>query len=243
MAAELSVVVTFHREGVFAHAALRSYLQSRQQARAAGSRVQFVLVLDNADEQTTVIVRGHPDLTGDELILATSFGDPAMARNMGIERADGTFVCILDGDDLISRDYLQRHLDAAANAPARSVLHAEVVASFGKWDGFGTQIDQRSMSFSPDMLLNANPWISAVFARREVFSEVPYVACRPDQTGYGYEDWHWSCQTVAAGFEHLTVPHTAYFYRIKQAGSVNANSTAVQAVMPPSDLFGRWGQP
>ena len=171
MMAELTVVVTFHREGLFAYAALRSYMRSRQHASAAGSQVKFVLVLDNADEKTSAIVRGHPDLEGDELILVTSAGDPALARNLGIEQARSTFVCILDGDDLISRDYFQRHLAFAAAAPVRSVLHAEVVASFGRENGISLQLDQRSMPFSPDVLLHANPWISAVFARREVFSQ------------------------------------------------------------------------
>ncbi len=240
MMTELTVVVTFHREGLFAYAALRSYMRSRQHASAAGSQVKFVLVLDNADEKTSAIVRGHPDLEGDELILVTSAGDPALARNLGIEQARSTFVCILDGDDLISRDYFQRHLAFAAAAPVRSVLHAEVVASFGRENGISLQLDQRSMPFSPDVLLHANPWISAVFARREVFSQIPYIACRPEKTGYGYEDWHWSCQTVAAGYEHLIVPRTAYFYRLKHTGSVNASSAAMRAVLPPSDLFGRW---
>ncbi len=239
----LTAVITFHREGLFAHAALRSYLHSRLRARQAGAQVQIVLVLDNADAQTAAIVREHPDLDGSEIIVEASVGDSALARNLGIARATGTYVCTLDGDDLVSRDYFQRHLGFAATLPSRIVLHAEVVVCFGTDDRYSWQLDQRKMPFSPDLLISANPWVSAVFARRETFSEVPYVPCFPTETGFGYEDWHWSCQTVAAGYEHLAVPGTAYFYRLKQTGSINAASNTLQAVMPPSDLFGQWGPP
>lgn len=242
MTPDLTAVVTFHREGILAHATLRSYLQSRARARAGGIDVEMILVLDNADAETAARVRSHPDRHGDELIIETSVGDSALARNQGIGCATGEYVCTLDGDDLVSRDYFQRHVEMARATPGRVILHAEVVVSFGRDDRFSWQVDQRAMPFSADMLISENPWVSAVFARREVFQEVPYVACFPRETGFGYEDWHWNCQTVAAGYEHLAVAGTAYFYRLKQAGSVNTSNSALQAVMPPSHLFGDWSR-
>jgi glycosyltransferase involved in cell wall biosynthesis len=240
MMSDLTVIITFHREGILAHATLRSYLLSRDRALEAGIQVDVVLVLDKADAETVQIVRGHPDLRGDELIIEAAVGDSALARNLGIGSATGTYVCTLDGDDLISRDYLQRHVEFARREQGRVILHPEVVASFGMDDRFSWQLDQRTMPFSTDMMISENPWVSAVFARREVFQDVPYEPCFPRQTGFGYEDWHWNCQTIAAGYEHVVVPGTAYFYRLKASGSINTENSALQAVMPPSDLFGRW---
>jgi len=237
---ELTAVITFHREGIVAHAALSSYALSRARAERAGRSVSMVLVLDRADAETRRIVREHPDLLGDEVIVEVSVGDAALARNLGIAQAPGTHVCTLDGDDLITRDYFERHLAMAQNMQGRVILHPEIAVSFGRDDFFSWQIDQRSIRFSEDMLISVNPWVSAVFARREVFLEVPYLPCHPQQTGFGYEDWHWNCQTVAAGFKHLAVAGTAYFYRLKEVGSVNASSAALGVVMPPSDLFGSW---
>ncbi|MEG2803312.1 glycosyltransferase [Stenotrophomonas sp.] len=240
MSPVLSVIVTFHQEGILAHAALRSYLLARASARTAGIEVELVLVLDNADAETLAIVCGHPELLGDEVLVMAAVGDAALARNQGIAQATGKYLCTLDGDDLISRDYFQRHVQLAERTPGRVILHPQVVVSFGMDSRFTWQLDQRTMPFSPDLLLSENPWISAVFARREVFTDIPYVACLPRQTGFGYEDWHWNCQTVAAGYEHVAVADTAYFYRLKPSGSVNTSSSALGAVMPPSDLFGRW---
>ena len=216
---------------------------SRERARQAGLDMQMVLVLDNADAATVKAVRAHPDLGGDEVIVEVSVGDSALARNLGIGHATGSYVCMLDGDDLISRDYFHRHLEYARGAPGRLILHPELVVSFGVDDRFSWQVDQKTMPFSTDMLISENPWVSAVFARREAFLEVPYVACFPRQTGFGYEDWHWNCETTAAGYEHRVVPGTAYFYRLKEAGSINSDNSSLKAVMPPSKLFGAWCRP
>lgn len=234
---DLSVVITFHREGVLAHTALRSYAASRKLARAAGFTIQFVLVLDNADDCTRDIVRHHPELDGTELIVDCSAGDSALARNAGVAEASGRYICTLDGDDLISREYMHRHVLYADSNPGRNILHPEFVVSFGMYNAFNWQVDQRGEYYSRDSLLSVNPWISAVFGSREVFSEVPYVACYPAVTGFGYEDWYWNCETTAAGYRHITVPATAYYYRRKYAGSVNEASRARQAVMPPTRLF------
>ncbi len=240
MAIDLTAIVTFHNEGILAHATLRSYLLSRNRAQASGVSVQMILLLDYADAATSHIVRNHPDLDGTELILDISVGDCGLGRNLGVAHASGIFVCTLAGYVLISRDYFQRHVEFARTTPGRLVLHAEIVVSFGATEHFSHQVDQRSMPFTTDMLMTVNPWISAVFARKDVFETLPYVACFPRQTGFGFEDWHWGCQTTAAGYEHLVVPGTAYFYRVKQSGSMNQNSSALQAVIPPTDLFGTW---
>ncbi|MEN5356177.1 glycosyltransferase [Stenotrophomonas maltophilia] len=237
MSCQLSAIITFHREGILAHATLRSYLLSKERAREAGVNMELVLVLDNADAETTRIVCGHPALAGNELIIETTVGDSALARNVGVDRCSGAFVCTLDGDDLISRDYFQRHVEYSAGMAENAVLHPEMVVSFGMYNAFNWQIDQRGQYYSRESLLLINPWISAVFARRNVFSEIPYLACYPGTTGFGYEDWYWNCETTAAGYEHLVVPGTAYFYRRKFSGSVNETSKALQVVMPPSKLF------
>ncbi|WP_313457091.1 glycosyltransferase [Stenotrophomonas sp.] len=243
MNTDLTAIVTFHREGLLAHATLRSYLLSRNRAREHGINVQMLLLLDNADSETAAVVRHHPDLNGDEIILDTSAGDCGLARNIGVSHATSTYVCTLDGDDLISQDYFQRHVVYAREAPERTILHAELVVSFGGTEHYSHQVNPLTMPFSNDLLMVINPWISAIFAPREVLEQIPYEACFPRQTGYGFEDWHWACQTLAAGMEHRVVPETAYFYRVKPSGSMNQNSAALRAIVPPTRLFGTWGTP
>ncbi|WP_186308969.1 glycosyltransferase family 2 protein [Stenotrophomonas rhizophila] len=233
----VSAIVTFHGEGILAHTTLRSYTLSRAVARREGVDVQLVLVLDRADPQTRAFVVTHPDLDGTETILETDVGDPALARNAGVAVCVADYVCTLDGDDLISTGYFLMHLKEAANMEGRFVLHPEMVLSFGMYSAFNWQVDQAGAYYDEHALLTVNPWISAAFSTRALFESIPYAACRPRQTGFGYEDWYWNAETIARGVVHRLAWGAAYFYRRKWHGSLNEDSHAMKTVMPRTSLF------
>lgn len=233
----ISVVINFHAEGIVAHSSLRAYALARDFARAEGVEIEFVVVLDRIDSFTRDIVLQHPALDGSEVIVETDVGDPSLSRNAGIARSSGELVAIIDGDDLISRGYFVEHLKQAVALGPRHIVHPEIVVSFGMYNAFNWQLDQSSAYFDEGVLLTTNPWVSAVFAYREVFETVPYVACHPRQTGFGYEDWYWNCETIARGYVHRLAWGTAYFYRRKWSGSLNEAAHGVRAVMPKSALF------
>jgi len=233
----ISAIVTFHREGILAHNTLTSYVMSRDFFRAEGGEVEFVLVLDCADDVTARIVRSHPLLDGTEKIIDTGVGDAALARNVGVAEATAEYIAILDGDDLISRRYFIDHVREAQKLERNVILHAEMVLSFGMYNAFNWQVDQEGEYFDRPSLLTVNPWICAAFAHRSVFELVPYAACYPSQTGFGYEDWYWNCETIAKGFVHRLAWGTVYFYRRKWHGSANEASHHIKAVVPKSHLF------
>ena len=234
---KLSAIATFHKEGVLAHATLRSYAKSREVARANGLEVEFVLVLDCADSVTRDFVQRHPDLDGSEKLIEISVGDPALSRNAGIMAATAPYICTLDGDDLISTRYFLSHMQEALRLEGRFVLHPEIVLSFGMYSAFNWQVDQTGQYFDRNSLLSINPWISAAFAHRSIYEEVPFVACYPSTTGFGYEDWYWNCEAVSKGVVHRLAWGTVYFYRRKWIGSRNEISNALKTVIPKTSLF------
>lgn len=235
----VGTVVTFHREGILAHTTLRSYFLARRVAAAAGVDVRFYFIADKADAHTISVLRNHPELDGTEQVLEVDVGDLALARNIGVQAADTRFVCTLDGDDLVSRNYFAEHARQLAQSDEGVILHPEMVVSFGMYNAFNWQADQTGPYFSRESLMTVNPWISAAFARHEVFERTPYAPCYPTTTGFGYEDWYWNCETVARGHVHRLAWGTAYFYRRKLAGSLNESSRSLNAVMPKTSLFAR----
>lgn len=233
----IGVIVTFHKEGVLAHTALRSYFLAREMAARSGMKMKFVLVADNADAETLRVLRNHPGLDGSESLLEVAVGDAALARNAGIVACDTEYVCTLDGDDLISRNYFVNHFNQIRDLGEEVILHPEMVVSFGMYNAFNWQVDQLGPYFNRNSLLAVNPWISAAFARHAVFEQTPYAPCFPSVTGFGYEDWYWNCETIAKGNTHRLAWGTAYFYRRKFSGSVNETSRSLNVVMPRSQLF------
>jgi len=233
----LSAIVTMHAEGVLAHTTLRSYCSSRALARELGLDVELVIVLDTADTDTRAFVLGHPDLDGTERIVEVQMGDLALARNAGVGASSSDYICTLDGDDLISRGYFVAHMREALQLEGRFVLHPEIVLSFGMYSAFNWQVDQAGQYFDRNSLLSINPWISAAFAHRSIFETIPYVACYPKETGFGYEDWYWNCETIANDVIHRLAWGSVYFYRRKWRGSLNEASHALKTLIPKTALF------
>lgn len=234
---DVSAVVTFHREGILAHNSIASYAMARDFFRASGRDLEFVFVLDCADEETRRAVCNHPLLDGSEKIVHTEVSDAALARNEGIVVSISEYIAVLDGDDLISRRYFVDHYSESQKLGRNVILHAEMVLSFGMYNAFNWQVDQEGEYFDRASLLTVNPWICAAYAHRSVFENVPYAACYPTRTGFGYEDWYWNCETIASGYVHRLAWGAIYFYRRKWHGSVNEASHKIMAVMPKSRLF------
>lgn len=238
---KVDVVITLHAEGLLAYASLCSFERSRLTAEAKGIEVRFIFVHDCADNETQRVVAAHPAVRVTDLLIYCEQGDPASARNLGVAASDAIYLCTLDADDLISLDYFQRHVEMAGAAGKNVVLHPEIVVSFGMYNAFSWQLHQPGEYYDKHGLLTVNPWISAAFARRELFLDVSFQHCDTAASGFGYEDWHWNCETIARGISHELAWGTIYFYRRKWKGSRNENANIQQALVAPSQFFATLG--
>ncbi|RYF46053.1 MAG: glycosyltransferase, partial [Cytophagaceae bacterium] len=206
--------------------------RAAQYASQQGYPVELVPVLDRPDEQTrSLIERRWHHLAP----IVTDFGDPGLARNMGINHACGDYIAIVDGDDLVSENWFK---DACAmNIKNKDcVLHPEKNVCFGRASIIFSHPDQRDEVFDMTSLSTDNYWTSLCFASRKVFEACPYMST-PENSAYGYEDWHWNCEIMYRGYAHRTVPGTAHFIRLKSVGSRNTQSVAKGKIMRHSSLF------
>jgi len=235
---DVSVVMTFHDEGPLAQQSLNALRRCTEASTRAGLRVEVVAVLDRPSPETARIVMGQPGIR----VVPVDVGDLGISRNLGIAASAGQCVSVIDGDDYWSADWLTA---CHPLAQADVVLRHEWVLMFGERNEFMQQVPQTDELFDADSLLVFNPYVSSCFARREVFERHPYREKRQAATGYGYEDWHWLCETVSAGVTNRVVPGTALFYRQKPSGML-AREREGRAILPPTSLFapgGRTGAP
>ena len=226
---------------MLAQTSLWSFEKSRLRAEQNGLEIRFLMVLDRPTQETQEVVAQHPMLRGSDQIIVCDHGGVASSRNTGISHSDGRYVCTLDGDDLISIDYFSRHVAAAEAAGPQAILHPEMVVSFGMYNAYSWQMHQPGPHYDKYNLLAVNPWISAAFARREIFQETPYQEFKTARTGFGYEDWHWNCQTISDGFVHELAWGTVYFYRRKHRGSLNESAHSQRAMIAPTAFFDTLG--
>jgi glycosyltransferase involved in cell wall biosynthesis len=233
---DISLLITFHAEGILAHSTLNSIERCRSYAQTFGLSCEYVWVLDSINDETREVLMNHPAVKGNVRLVEVNHRDLGASRNSGIEAARGSAVAILDGDDYFSENWIERAWHHLAAYGDHAILHPEFVVNFGAHSAYCWQVDQAGQYYERDGLLMNNYWTSWTFARREVYQACPYTVTRPLQTGFGYEDWHWNCETIAAGYEHRLAWGAVGFYRRKKTSLVTATSQS-GAVVPPTKLF------
>jgi glycosyltransferase involved in cell wall biosynthesis len=232
----ITALVTLHREGCLAQPTLRSIHQCAVVARGAGYSTELLLVLDAADQETRRVAQTfattHPDVS----IIDVELRDLSLARNAGVQAARGEMLGTHDGDDLYSDNWLAASAAELARRE-RAIVHPELTIVFGEYTYYFWQFNQSdSERYRPHAMLRVNFWNACSFAERRTYLEHPYEVARVGE-GFGYEDWHWNSETVAAGFAHGVTAQTVRFERRKRAGSLNNAHTAAGALMRPSRFF------
>ena len=220
-----------------AHRSLGSIIRCCRHAELLGITTQVFAVLDDADEETQRVIHEHPALRQQDQTFDLSFGDVALSRNYAIRESKSKYVAIIDGDDHVSTNWLGAAFLRATKAGGASIVHPQTIISFGATSIVRYQPDQIIEKIDKARLLVSNLWNICAFGRREIFIDVPYISTGKKDSGFGFEDWHWNCETVASGYLHVTALRTVYFERHKSSGSLNRVHQQAGAVIRSSRLF------
>ncbi len=233
---DISIITTCHDIGRLFHATTRSILLAAEECRNNGLSVEWIIVQDHADKSTQEYVRRHtPE---DAIVIELEVGDLGQARNAGVDAAHGHFIAHIDSDDLWSPNWLTAAFAFANSLPTdQVVLHAPVLLFFEGKEHFWMFTDSESADFCPSTLFTHNCWAVSSFAPRDVYVRFPYTTTDL-AGGFGYEDWHFNCETIAAGIAHKLVPDTFHCYRVKSwKSSLYDHSSRQLCIMKPSRLF------
>jgi glycosyltransferase involved in cell wall biosynthesis len=232
----ITALVTLHREGCLAQPTLRSLHHCAEYARRAGFSTEILAVLDSADAETRRVAQTFATDHAGVSLLDVDVRDLSLARNAGVQAARGEMLATHDGDDLYSENWLAASAGELARRE-RAILHPELMVLFGESTYFFWQFDQTdSALYRPHAMLRVNFWNACSFAPRSTYLDHPYLVARVGE-GYGFEDWHWNCETIAAGHVHGVTPQTVRFERRKTSGSLNNAHTAAGSLIRPSRFF------
>ncbi len=233
-AIDISVVVTAHHEGRLAHNTMRSIFRAAQYALERGSTVEIIVVLDRPDRKTIDYFSSYGESA---ISLAKAdFGDPGLSRNFGITLASGRYVAVVDADNLIAINWLHDASRYIAGKEKQIVAHPEYQVLFENVNLVFRQISSTDPQFSVANNFEYNYWDTVCVAQKDIFLRHPYEETTGGP-GFGFEDWHWNCQTLADGIEHHVIPNTVHFMRMKKSGSNFAFHVGTSRIVRPSRLF------
>ena len=229
----ISLVVTAHREGILLHKTILSLLASAKPLELKDIPYEFIINLDNPDDATRDYVKRW---ASDRrfTIETVSFGNPADNRNDAVKKARGEYIALMDGDDLISENWLLSACTLLNKQSKPTVLRPAAHAQFGYeddsvtvWlmrDSLAKEVDAVQMSYW-------NLWTNALFTTRDILLENPYKA---SVNGFGFEDYLLNADMRAKDIAQVTVPETVLWYR-HRIGSVSTEHAGT--VLDNSNLF------
>jgi hypothetical protein len=196
---DITVITNCAGLGRFAHASMRSTGAAIGEATNAGLAIEWILAA-NAESQPTVEYLAHHQPANSRQLLTE--GD---IREKAISQAQGTYLAIIDGNDLISRNWLTASRALAQREPGSNVFHPAAIIRYGAAPSLYLTLDQQSREFSHELLFAHSIWPSTALALRDVFINppFPYVPRTPDSS-----TWQWNRATVDTGIIHRVVPDT-----------------------------------
>jgi glycosyltransferase involved in cell wall biosynthesis len=228
----ITAVINGHREGLLAGPSIASLQDAVLHARSNGIEVETCIVLDRPDDVTLAIFQEN--LNDEHNLVITDYGDLGLARNRAVEEGHGEFIGFLDADDLWSFNWLTASFNYSRKQKNPFVAHSEVNIVFGGARNFWMHVDSEAAGFDPGHLGLGNYWDSMSFAPRQLYKKYPFSQASFGE-GFGYEDWHWNCETLLDGIAHRPVPDTLHFKR-RRSNSLLSLCAEKDVVPWPTDI-------
>lgn len=212
-------MVAAHTEGLVAHKTIRSIEQAADLLAKNDIDYEILVTLDRPDEVTRdYFSRYKKGLRFYEV----DFGDLAASRNLGVQKARGKYIALVDADDLVSKNWFLNALKLLRESSEDVILHTEYSINFGTQNIIWHKFDSQELEREALMNVQANQWDSAIVASKSLLEHFPF---QPNLNGFGPEDWHFNCQTLAAGVVHKVVPNTVLFVRRKDVSTMTIQRT------------------
>ena len=210
----LALVANFHKERRIGRktANFLGQVQARLQARGVALYIEFVL--DRPDkltiEQIETAAAGIPR----SRVHLVDFGNLGISRTFGVQAARADTVCFTDGDDFFSFNWFEGAFEFFAAGRRGVVLHTQYMVGFDNERFIRETTQSTDPWFDPLSLAAQWYWSANLAIEADVFASNP-IQPYDHARGFGSEDWHWTCNGLAAGIERVALPNTSYFYRVK----------------------------
>ncbi|WP_297337204.1 glycosyltransferase family A protein [Algoriphagus sp.] len=196
----VSVVIPCYNQADYLRETVQSVLKSTYDP------IELIIVNDGSTDHSLQIAKELASQFPEITVLNQKNAGVAVARNHGIQQANGQFILPLDGDDLISNRYIEKAVEVLQSNSSVKVVYAKAV----KFDSSGTQA-WNLKAFSRYALAKDNMiYVAALFRKKD------WEACggfSEDMT-MGREDWEFWIKMLKNEGEVVQLPFVGFFYRL-----------------------------
>ena len=228
------MAVTAHNEGLVAHKTMRSILEATKRLEEKKISYEILIHIDNGDQITKDYFKRYAKMPN-VVIYENNFGDPGPSRNFLAQKASGEYLTFLDGDDLISDNWLVVAYGALIGATEEVIVHPEGILTFGTEVNNVLTIQTETLPREKDtiVLLGENRWCAILMAKTSTLLKFPYQHLTG---GYSHEDYVFNVETTNAGIKHIIAKETILFYR-RSNNSRLSSSNNMNQIIPYMEFF------
>ena len=228
------MAVTAHNEGLVAHKTMRSILEATKRLEEKKISYEILIHIDNGDQITKDYFKRYAKMPN-VVIYENNFGDPGPSRNFLTQKASGEYLTFLDGDDLISDNWLVVAYGALIGATEEVIVHPEGILTFGTEVNNVLTIQTETLPREKDtiILLGENRWCAILMAKTSTLLKFPYQHLTG---GYSHEDYVFNVETTNAGIKHIIAKETILFYR-RSNNSRLSSSNNMNQIIPYMEFF------
>lgn len=107
---------------------------------------ELILVDDGSPDNSGKICDEYAQKDDRVIVIHKENGGVSSARNVGIDKAKGKYICFVDSDDYVSKDYLKTLIDVEENNNADNIW-----CYFKSVDKYSEKIDCKEVSSEPNI--------------------------------------------------------------------------------------------
>lgn len=184
------------------------YLENTVQAALASDYrpIEILIVNDGSKDNSLALAKKLSAQNELVRVIDQKNSGVASARNRGISEAKGKYILPLDGDDLISSNYISEAVHILKAKPEVKVVYCQAV----KFDE-GGQKPWNLKPFSRHQLAKDNMIFVAALFRKKSWEEV---AGFSEDMKMGREDWEFWIKMLKNGGDVVQLPFVGFFYRL-----------------------------
>ncbi|RIW16988.1 glycosyltransferase family 2 protein [Algoriphagus lacus] len=181
--------------------------QTVQSALASDYRPLEILIVNDGSKDNSLALAQKLSAENELIrVIDQKNSGVASARNKGISEAKGKYILPLDGDDLISENYISEAIQVVKTNPEVKVVYCQAV----KFDE-QRQKPWKLKPFSRNQLAKDNMIFVAALFRKMDWEEVGGFS---EDMKMGREDWEFWIKMLKNGGEVVQLPFVGFFYRL-----------------------------
>lgn len=208
----ISVIIPCYNQAPYLRETVESVLHSNYAA------LEIIIINDGSTDNSKDIAEELTEKHSNVNLLNQKNAGVAKARNAGIEFSKGTYILPLDGDDLITPDYIQQAITVLESRPEVKVAYCEAV----KFDEKGKR-PWNLKPFSLNSLSRDNMiFVSGIFRKADCLD----VGCFSEDMKMGREDWEFWIKMLKNGGDVVKLPLVGFFYRIHSGSKRKKTGTS-----------------